>query len=239
VALTDPDASAESLRTAHERILASGEQQEQLINALLTLSRVQAGGVGNHPADLASIVRDLLAAREADADERQVRVIPTLAAAPLRGDPRLVERLAANLIDNALRHNVRGGMVVVRTGTRAGHGWLAVSNDGPVVEPDQIQRLYEPFERLGADRAHAGEGFGLGLCIVHAVATAHGAVLTTEVRRHGGLHVEVRFPPAGDAGVRPAEAAEVSPAGTGPAEMGGAPRNGRDHTLVHASPSGH
>jgi signal transduction histidine kinase len=169
-------------------------------------------------------------------------VISTLAAAPLRGDPRLVERLAANLIDNALRHNVPDGMVVVRTGTRAGHGWLAVSNDGPVVAPEQIERLYEPFERLGAERTHAGEGFGLGLCIVRAVATVHGATLTTEVRPHGGLHVEVRFPRVGDAaaGVTPAGAAAfVSLAGTRPAERGGAPSNGRDHTLVHASRSDH
>jgi signal transduction histidine kinase len=241
VALSDPEASAESLRTAHERILASGEQQEQLIDALLTLSRVQAGGMGSYPADLAPIVGDLLAARKAEADERRVHVISTLAAAPLRGDPRLVERLAANLIDNALRHNVPDGMVVVRTGTRARHAWLDVSNDGPVVEPEQIERLFEPFERIGAERTHAGEGFGLGLCIVRAVATFHGAALTTEVRPNGGLHVEVRFPPVGAAaaGVTPDGAAQVvSPAGTGPAESGGAPCDGRDQTPVHALPSG-
>jgi signal transduction histidine kinase len=121
-----------------------------------------------------------------------------------------VERLVANVLDNALRHNVPGGMVVVRTGTRAGHGWLAVSNDGPVVEPDQIERLYEPFERLGTERTQTGEGFGLGLCIVRAVATAHGASLMTEARSAGGLNVEVRFPPyrvpardASDAGLAP------------------------------------
>jgi signal transduction histidine kinase len=188
-------------------------------------------------------VRDLLAARTDEAAVRQVRVIPTLDAAPLEGDPRLVERLAANLLDNALRHNEPGGMVVVRTGTRAGHGWLAVSNDGPVVEADQIERLYEPFERLGAERTHAGEGFGLGLCIVRAVATAHGASLTTEARPHGGLHVEVRFPPAPvadtAAGVPHGAAGEkkVTPAGTGPAERGGAQPEGRKHALVHASRS--
>jgi signal transduction histidine kinase len=232
VALSDPDADADSLRAAHERILASGEQQEQLIDALLTLSRVQAGAVGSQPVDLAPVVRDLISARMAEAEARQVRVIPTLAAAPLQGDNRLVERLAANLIDNALRHNVPGGMVVVQTGTRAGHGWLSVSNDGPEVAADQIERLYEPFERLGAERTHAGEGFGLGLCIVRAVAIAHGASLTTEARPHGGLHIEVRFPPA-------RLAPEGGPAGTGPAEPGGDSPDGRDHVLVHAARSDH
>jgi signal transduction histidine kinase len=249
VALSDPDANADSLRAAHERILASGDQQEQLIDALLTLSRVQAGAAGRERVDLASIVRDLLAARADEADTRQVRVLPTLVAAPLRGDPRLVERLAANLIDNALRHNEPGGMVVVQTGTRAGHGCLAVSNDGPVVAPEEIERLYEPFERMGAERTHAGQGFGLGLCIVRAVATAHGASLTTEARPNGGLHVEVRFPPIGEpapGGVddgaewrEPGASEEVTPAGNGPAEARGDQSEGRKRALVHASRSGH
>jgi signal transduction histidine kinase len=195
VALSDPDASADSLRAAHERILASGEQQEQLIDALLTLSRVQAGAISRQSVDLAPLVSNLLAVRMAEAEVRGVRLIPMLAEAPLRGDPRLVERLVANVLDNALRHNVPGGMIVVRTGTRSGHGWLAVSNDGPLVEADQIERLYEPFERLGAERTNTGDGFGLGLCIVRAVATAHGASLMTEARSSGGLNIEVRFPP--------------------------------------------
>jgi signal transduction histidine kinase len=194
VALADPDATAESLRVAHERVLASGEQQEQLIDALLMLSRAQAGAVGRHRVDLAPIVRDLLASRTADAEARELILLSTLDAAPLPGEPRLLERLAANLVDNALRHNMPGGIVVVQTGARAGHAWLAVSNDGPVVAPDQVERIYEPFERLGAERTHAGEGCGLGLCIVRAIAVAHGASLTTEARRTGGLHVEVCFP---------------------------------------------
>jgi signal transduction histidine kinase len=249
VALSDPDATAESLRAAHERILVSGEQQEQLIDALLTLSRVQAGAVARQRVDLAPIVRDLLAARADEADTRQVRVVPSLVAAPLRGDPRLVERLAANLIDNAMRHNEPGGMVVVQTGTRAGHGWLAVFNDGPDVAPEEIERLYEPFERMGAERTHAGQGFGLGLCIVRAVATAHGASLTTEARPNGGLHVEVRFPPIGEAAPgggddgaecrEPGASDEVTPAGNGPAESRGDLSEGRKRALVHASRSGH
>jgi signal transduction histidine kinase len=240
VALADPAANVDSLRDAHERILASGEQQEQLIDALLTLSRVQAGAVGSQRADLAPIVSELLAARAAEAESRQIRIIPTLIAAPLRGDPRLVERLAANLIDNALRHNVPGGLVVVQTGTRAGHGWLAVTNDGPEVDPDEIERLYEPFERLGTERTNAGEGHGLGLCIVRAVAIAHGASLTTEARLGGGLHVEVRFPPAGVTPERDAaEAQGAIPAGKGPAGGRGDRTRRRRHTLVHAARSDH
>ncbi len=250
VALSDPDATADSLRAAHERILASGEQQEQLIDALLTLSRVQAGAVTRSAVDLAPLVRELLTARRAEAEARGVRVIPSLVSAPLRGDPHLVERLVANLLDNALRHNVPGGTVVVRTAPRAGGDWLEIANDGPEVDPGQIERLYEPFERLGAERTNAGDGFGLGLCIVKAIATAHGATLTVAARPAGGLTVEVLFPldltPPGSA--TPASTAlggntetappsgddAAPPAGTVPAEQGGGVPKLRS-TAVHAS----
>jgi signal transduction histidine kinase len=233
VALSDPDASTDSLRAAHERILASGEQQEQLIDALLLLSRLQAGAVSGHTVDLEVLVRDLLEVREHDAMARGVRVIPTLGAARIRADGRLVERLAANLIDNALRHNVPDGIVLVQTGSRAGQGWLAVSNDGPLVEPEQIERLYEPFERLDGERTSAGEGFGLGLCIVRAVAAAHGAALTTEARPAGGLRVEVDFPATGTeapGGSQPT-ADEARPAGPVPAE-GGVDHSRREAQLL-------
>jgi signal transduction histidine kinase len=193
VALSDPGASVESLRTAHERILASGEEQEQLIDALLTLSRVQGGALKNKPIVLASLIRELLDAREPEATARGVRIERDLEPVRLQGDPRLIERLAANLIDNALRHNVPGGNITVTTSTRAGTTCLTTTNDGPVVRPDDIERLYEPFERLDGLRPSSGQGFGLGLCIVKAVASAHGATLETHARPTGGLRVEVRF----------------------------------------------
>jgi signal transduction histidine kinase len=112
----------------------------------------------------------------------------------MQGDPRLVERLAANLLDNALRHIVPGGRVTVTTSTQGEGACLCVTNDGPVVRPDEVERLYGPFERLDGERTSSVEGFGLGLCIVRAVATAHGATLETEARPTGGLRVEARFP---------------------------------------------
>jgi signal transduction histidine kinase len=183
-----------------------------------------------------------------------VRVVSSLEPAPLEGDPRLVERLVANLVDNAVRHNVAGGTVSVRTGGRSGGAWLLVSNDGPLVNPDQIERLYEPFERLGAERTAWGEGFGLGLCIVRAVATAHDATLRTVARPAGGLSIEVRFPapesvaPEGAAPEEPA-ASVAGPgwaAGGGPAAPGGGRPEGVGDLaseeragLVHASHSDH
>jgi signal transduction histidine kinase len=245
VALSDPDACADSLRAAHERILASGEQQEQLIDALLTLSRAQSAAVSPRVMDLAAVAGELLAVRKSEAEACGVRVVPNFEPALLSGDPRLVERLVANLIDNAVRHNTEGGAVWVRTGRRNGGAWLAVSNDGPVVSPDQVDRLYEPFERLGTGRTAWGEGFGLGLCIVRAVAAAHDATLRTAARPTGGLSIEVRFPAsegvtAGEpatAGAGPGPAAGSGPAAPG----GGRPEGDASETagLVHAAASDH
>jgi signal transduction histidine kinase len=194
VALSDPDATAESLRSAHEQILASGEEQEHLIDALMTLSRVQGGALKSRSIELGALVEGVLRAREPEATTRGVHITEDLEPARLRGDPRLVERLAANLLDNALRHNVPGGGVTVTTDTRAGTSCLCVTNAGPVVRPEDIERLYEPFERLDGLRPSSGEGFGLGLCIVKAVASAHSATLDTQALPTGGLRVEVSFP---------------------------------------------
>jgi signal transduction histidine kinase len=198
VALSDPDATADSLRAAHERILASGEQQEQLIDALLTLSRAQSSALSVRSLDLRDSVRDLVTARKADAELHQVHVVSSLEPAPIECDPRLVERLVGNLLDNALRHNVAGGRVSVQTGSRGAAAWLLVANDGALINPDEVERLFEPFERLEGERTAAGDGFGLGLCIVRAVAAAHGASVRTVARPAGGLSIEVWFPARGD-----------------------------------------
>jgi signal transduction histidine kinase len=202
VALADPDATTESLRAAHERILASGVQQEQLIDALLVLSRAQASTPASHTVDLRQLVHEQVAARDAEAELRDVHVVADLAPTALSGDRRLVERLVANLLDNAIRYNVAGGTVNVETGIRAGEARLAVTNDGQIVDSDEMELLYEPFVRAGAERTATGEGFGLGLCIVRAVAASHGATLDTVARPEGGLAVEVRFPAAVDKGGR-------------------------------------
>jgi signal transduction histidine kinase len=193
VALSDPNPTIESLRAAHERVLVSGEQQEQLIEALLTLSRVQAGTEHREAFDLAGLAGDVLDSRMGEAELRGLRINAVLDVAAVKGDPRLVERLVVNLVDNALRHNVPHGHIDVVTGVRNGHAILAVSNDGPIVPSSEVDRLFEPFQRLATERTSSGEGIGLGLCIVRAVAVAHGARLTTRARPQGGLSIEVSF----------------------------------------------
>ncbi|MFC5156638.1 sensor histidine kinase [Streptomyces amakusaensis] len=198
VALADPDATVESLRAAHERILVTGAQQERLIEALLTLARSQGGIDVREPFDLARLTREVIDSREADALHRTVVFLPSISPAVAAGHRNLAERLVTNLVDNALRHNTRGGRVDVATGTLDGRATLTVTNTGPVVPSDEIGRLFQPFQRLDATRVARTEGLGLGLSIVQAIAQAHDATVTTRARPEGGLTILVSFPATGD-----------------------------------------
>lgn len=184
-------------RKAHERVLASGTQQEQLIEALLTLARGQAGLDRHEPFDLADVTSQVLNGRRAEALYLSLNIRAAIYPAPLTGDPRLAERMVANLIDNALRHNEPGGWIEVTTGSRAGRAVLTVTNTGPEIPAAETERLLRPFQRLGADRTRHGRGLGLGLSIVAAMSEAHGATLSARPRPDGGLRVEVTFPAPG------------------------------------------
>jgi signal transduction histidine kinase len=189
LALSDPDPSIDSYRHTCEQLLAVGERQEDLIEALLTLSRSQRGLHSRQPVDLAAIV----GAAATAADHGQLDFDSNLQPAETTGDPRLVERLVANLVSNAVSHNTPGGRVEIATETRGGRAVVTVANTGPTVPPAELARIFEPFERLEASRTADGSGLGLGLSIVKAVAGAHDAVLTTEPRAGGGLEVQVAF----------------------------------------------
>jgi signal transduction histidine kinase len=194
VALADPDASVESLRTAHDRVLASEQQLEQLIDALLSLARGERGLERRRPVDLAALTGGVLDERAEEIERRGLQLHTALNPAGIQGDPQLLERLVANLIDNAIRHNLARGNVEVSATTTAGAAVFSVANDGLVIPAEELERLQAPFERLGAARTGPGDGHGLGLSIVHAIVVAHEAQLTIGARPEGGLAVEVRFP---------------------------------------------
>jgi signal transduction histidine kinase len=194
LALSDPDASIDSYRHTCEQLLAVGEQQERLIEALLTLSRSQRGLASHQPVDLAAIAATAATAADHDGLIFEANLRP----AQTTGDPRLVERLVANLISNAIRHNTAGGRVELRTESRDGRAFLAVANTGPTIPAGELERIFQPFQRLDSARtAEAnGLGLGLGLSIVKAIADAHNATITTRGKSGGGLHIEVDFPAA-------------------------------------------
>ena len=196
VALSDPDPSVESLRETCRRVLSSSEQQERLIEALLTLARSQRGLESRAPVDLREVTAEVVRAVPSNG----IKVDTDLGDAATTGDPAMVERLVANLVQNAVRYNEPDGWVTAWTGLRDGEPTVEVTNTGPVVAPDQVDELVKPFSRLdtnggvAARSADGREGLGLGLSIVQAIVDAHGARLTTDPRAEGGLKVAVSFP---------------------------------------------
>ena len=193
VALADPDASTEDLRAACDEALQLGHQQEQLIDALLTLATSQRGIEQREPYDLAQITEAVLAQRRPYTEHRGIRVRTELGQAHAVGDPRLIESLVANLVDNALRHNTTDGQIEITTTSTAGAAYLKISNTGPVIAPADLERLFQPFHQIGSQRVRHTDGHGLGLAIVQAIAQAHGATITAHPRPHGGLDVQLRF----------------------------------------------
>ncbi|MEV4582490.1 HAMP domain-containing sensor histidine kinase [Nonomuraea jabiensis] len=193
VALADPDADAGTLRSACQEALALGGHQERLVQALLALATSERGVTRWDTLDLAHVVGGVLASRRDQATATGIDLAEHLTPAVTDGDPRLIESLVANLIDNAIRHNHADGHVKVTTQTSGTQVALTVTNSGPVIPGDQIQRLFQPFQKLAAERNGRGDGYGLGLAIVNAVAQAHHATLTAGARPEGGLAVTVRF----------------------------------------------
>jgi signal transduction histidine kinase len=200
VALGDPSTS-DAWRAAGEELLTSNREQETLIDALLTLASSESGLDQRKRVDLADLLRASLDKRR-DADAVGLQIDESLQPAFVEGDPRLIERLVANLVDNAVAHNVEGGTVHVSTGSSDGGAVLTVMNTGPVIPPSEIDRLFQPFQRLDPGRLHHGDRHGLGLSIVRAIALAHDATITADSLRDGGLSIEVVFPPL-PARVRP------------------------------------
>jgi signal transduction histidine kinase len=196
VALSDPDASVESLRAAHERVLVSEQQLEGLIGALLNLASSERNLDHREPVDLMAVTEEVIATRRQEIEHRDLVLTATLHGARLEGNRQLIEQLVANLLDNAIDHNVAGGRVDVTTTTSEGQAILSVTNDGPVIAAEDLDRLQQPFQRFGAERTSHGDGHGLGLSIVYAIATAHEASLAVNPQPAGGLHAEVKFPNA-------------------------------------------
>ncbi len=214
VNLANPNADTDTLRSACKDALALGEHQERLVQALLTLATSERGVTRWDTLDLAHIAQRVLSPRCDELTRRGFHLAERLEPAVTTGDPRLIESLISNLIDNAIRHNQPGGYVEIATGTSGRRASLAVTNSGPFIADDQLQRLFQPFQRLSPDRNGRHDGYGLGLAIVNAVTQAHHATLNARAQPNGGLSIQVAFattaksdtaPPPGSAGHPPAE----------------------------------
>src|SRR6185437_8927541 len=190
VALADPDANAASLRAACEELLTCGREHERLLESLLTLASSERGLGRREPVDQARLAGHVLLTPRPDIQRQALELDTTLEPAGVAGDPALLERLMANLVDNAVRYNRPGGRIEVRTAAVNGHAVVSVANTGPVVRADETERMFEPFQRLGGGRAARADGHhGLGLSIVRAIASAHDATIDAVPQPAGGLAV--------------------------------------------------
>jgi signal transduction histidine kinase len=190
VVLDDPDASPGDLRAMAADIRASVDHAEHLIGALLLLARNERGLTVREKVDLATVAEDVL---DVFGRPGGPRVHASLEPAVISGDPVLAGHLIANLIDNAIRYNLaEGGDVWISTREVAGRSELTVANTGPLVDPDDVGRIFQPFERLSDRTSH--DGSGLGLAIVASIAAIHGGTAIAGPREDGGLAVTVQLP---------------------------------------------
>jgi signal transduction histidine kinase len=187
LALADPDADVAGWREIGEDVLRACRQQERLLEACLVLVRSGRRAQRCEPVDLASVAAEALRAHDVSGLESSVVLEP----ARTSGDPDLLERLAVNLVSNAIRHNLVGGRIEVATRAEPGRAVLSVANTGPLVPAAELERLFEPFERL--DSSTSSDGTGLGLAIVQAIANGHDACITARARAGGGLGIDVAF----------------------------------------------
>jgi signal transduction histidine kinase len=194
VTLADPDADVAELRRMAGVVRAATLRSGQLVEALLLLARTDSLGVGvREPVDLASTVASAWHGVRAEAEPRGISPTFHVAPAPAVGDPSLLERVAGNLLENAVRHNVDGGWIDVRTSATPEWATLRVSSSGPVIDANRVSELFEPFRRGGVDRT-SRTGTGLGLSIVRAVVIAHHGQVSAAPVPAGGLSVTVHLP---------------------------------------------
>jgi signal transduction histidine kinase len=190
VVLDNPDSTPDDLRDMATDIRAAVDHAEHLIGALLILARNERGLAVHEQVDLATVAEDIL--DTADLGDRRVHA--TLELSVISGDPVLVERLVANLVDNAVRYNTAAGDIWISTGTVAGSSHITVLNTGRLISPADAERIFQPFQRLNDRASH--EGFGLGLTIVASIAAVHGGTATARPRDDGGLFITVTIPSA-------------------------------------------
>jgi signal transduction histidine kinase len=199
VTLSDEEADVAEYRRMAKVVRNASERANGLVDALLVLARSEAQSgrrlVRKVPADLSLSVQNALSAVKTEAERLKLEVTTELDPAPVVGDPSLLDRLAGNLIENAIRYNHLLGRLWLRTESSGGRARLIVGNTGYEVEPADVPGLFEPFRRGGWERT-GSRGSGLGLSIVRAVCDAHGGTVSAVAQEGGGLEVTVTLPAA-------------------------------------------
>jgi len=184
----------DQLELLSRQLLATNERNEKLVDGLLTLAETERGLMANSVQRLDEIVGEAVGAQQAAAAERGVTVSLSSVPVSVAGERPLLERLVGNLVQNAIKYNQPGGTVQVWL---TGEGRLTITNTGPVVPPDQVAALFEPFRRLSGERLDHGGGVGLGLTIARSIVAAHGGAIDARANPDGGLTATVALRPVG------------------------------------------
>jgi signal transduction histidine kinase len=183
VAMAKPSRSTEKLEVLVSRVRQAVVQSEAIIDGLLTSQVI---------VDLPTAAQDAIDAVHGVAEASNVEIESELSPAQTLGDRALLERLVANLVDNAVRYNSPGGSVRVVTRHKGDEAFLSVTNTGPEVPEELVPSLFEPFRRID-ERLGDRTGAGLGLSIVKSVADAHKSRLEAHSLPAGGLQICVWF----------------------------------------------
>jgi signal transduction histidine kinase len=177
----------------HRTLIAAG-RAERLLEGLLALARSDSGTIVTETHDLAISAAFALSEADGEAEQAALTLTTDLHPAPVDGDPVLLDRMVRNLVDNAIRYNDPGGWVHVVTGHGDGQAVVTVRNSGDAIPPSEVDRLFEPFQRLASHRAASSRSSGLGLAIVRSIVHAHGGAVTATPNPEGGLTVTATFP---------------------------------------------
>jgi two-component system sensor histidine kinase VanS len=198
VALGTANTADPEQRALLERLRETNERSIDTVESLLDLTEIESVASRFEVVDLAGLTASVIVETQTEAEQADVALRPQLETAIVDGDPILLRQLIVNLLQNAIRHNERGGMAMINTSTGSdGMVRITVANDGAVIATDAVDQLADPFFRgRGRTSAAAERGRGLGLSIVAAIVARHDAGLELTPRPAGGLVAEVSFVPS-------------------------------------------
>ena len=194
LALRAADPGAVDHAPVYGRILDQTHDLERLVNDLFLIARAESGGLklNRRETDLGDLARRVAADFEALATEERAVILATASpTVEAKVDPDRVRQMMAALIDNALRHTRHGVRIEVGADIWRGSPRITVRDDGPGVAPDMAESLFTRFRRGDDGR---GQGSGLGLAVVRALAEAHGGAAGLENQPGGGACAWLWFP---------------------------------------------
>ena len=188
---------AEKPKAMLKKIEKEADELEQLVSSLLSLARMESGQtlLEKHSVKPCSIVRKIIddANFEGEATGRKV-ALEKCDDITLQLDPVLIQSAIENVIRNALRYTPKGGQVSVLVEKKGQNLMIQVDDQGPGVPEKELERLFEPFARVGEARDRNSGGYGLGLAITGKALAAHGGQARAENRREGGLRITLSLP---------------------------------------------